>query len=123
MIPLVPVSRNSDFSLRDRTRGFFFNLRKLEKERPLNPHPSPHVLTRLDKESNADSTCSTYFIVLGGPISRRTTGHRVLRHLKTVRHDFFTPPHSTSTRVRARVVPSVSSLFPFLCFEEKGPRC
>src|SRR6266567_6504199 len=59
----------------------------------------------------------TYFIVLGGPISRRTAGHCILRHLETVRHDFFTHPRPT----RTRVVSSVSSLFPFfLRSDEEG---
>ena len=49
-------------------------------------------------------------LVLGGPISRRTVGHRDLRHLETVRHDFFT--HSLYP-TRARVVSSVSFAFHF----------
>src|SRR6267154_854014 len=50
---------------------------------------------------------ATYFIVLGGPISRRTAGHSDLRHLETVRHDFFThtPSH---THMHTRVVFSVA---------------
>ena len=79
------------------------------KETPLNPHVSPHVLARLIKESNADDTCCTYFIVLGGPISGRIAGHRVLRHLETVRHDIFT--HTPLHPTRTRVVSSVSSFF------------
>ena len=38
----------------------------------------------------------TISIVLGGPISRRTAGHRVLRHFETVRHD--SHPHPARTR-------------------------
>jgi hypothetical protein len=81
------------------------------------------VLTRLDKESNADDTCCTHFIVLGGPISRRTAGQRVLRHLETVRHDFFTHPRPTRTRVRVQRIawsPPFLSVCLFLRFEEAG---
>jgi hypothetical protein len=86
------------------------------KETPLNPHVSPHVLTRLIKESNADDTCCTYFIVLGGPISGRIAGHRVLRHLETVRHDIFTHTHPFIPHAHACSPPSL----PFLCFEERA---
>ena len=52
-------------------------------------------------------------------ISRRTDGHRVLRHLETVRHDFFTPPSHTPMRARSRgllrFVP-----FAYFCISRKG---
>ncbi len=54
-----------------------------------------------------------FTVVLGGPISRRTAGHHVLRHLEAVRHDF-SHPHSTRTHTRTRMrglLSSVSSLF------------
>ena len=45
-----------------------------------------------------------FIIVLGGPISRRTPGYRILRHFETVRHeliDFTTPiPHCTRGHFR-----------------------
>jgi hypothetical protein len=78
------------FFLRAIARGKNRNSTERERgKRPLSPYLSPQVLTRSTKKAMLTTHHVAPFIVLAGPISRRTAGHRVLRHPEIVRHDFF----------------------------------
>jgi hypothetical protein len=98
-------------------RGKFLKRKKGTRQTP-STHIPPRtcVKTRLIKKAMLTTHVAPISLVLGGPISRRTAGLRVLRHLETVRHDFFThtPKSHTHTHTRAAHAwsPPFLSLFP-----------
>jgi hypothetical protein len=128
LIHLVPVPVSSHFwFFRAVTRGK--KIGKRERDPLTHMSPRPHAFDMIDKERNADDTCWDIFhftcgtgtAVLGGPISRRTASHLVIRHLETVRHDFLshntTPPSDTHTR---GIPPFLVFYFAFLPFRGRG---
>ncbi len=114
VIHLVPVSRTFGF-FRAVTRG-----KNRERDPLTHMSPRPHVFDMIDKEMLTTHVghISFYCVVLGGPISRRTPSHRVIRHFETVRHDFF---HTTLSDTHTRGIPPfLVFYFAFCRFEEGG---